>query len=65
MFVKLQKSIVKHRSRIHAAVEHDRSNGLIESTSAKIRRLTRMALLGLIFSQASDHCFSGERRLER
>jgi len=31
-FVKLQKSIVKHRARILAAIEHNLSNGLIEST---------------------------------
>lgn len=42
-FVKLQKSIVKHRSRILAAIEHNLSNGLIESTNTKIRLLTRMA----------------------
>lgn len=42
-FVKLQKSIVKHRSRILAAIEHNLSNGLIESTNTKIRLLTRIA----------------------
>jgi transposase len=42
-FVKLQKSIVKHRSRILAAIEHNLSNGLIESTNTKIRLITRMA----------------------
>ncbi|HET7070388.1 MAG TPA: ISL3 family transposase [Nocardioides sp.] len=42
-FVKLQKSIVKHRTRILAAIEHNLSNGLIESTNTKIRLLTRMA----------------------
>jgi transposase len=42
-FVKLQKSIVKHRSRILAAIEHRLSNGLIESTNTKIRLITRMA----------------------
>lgn len=42
-FVKLQKSIVKHRSRILAAIEHDLSNGLIESTNTKIRLITRIA----------------------
>ena len=41
-FVKLQRSIVKHRSRILAAIEHNLSNGLIESTT-KIRLITRMA----------------------
>lgn len=42
-FVKLQKSVVKHRTRILAAIEHKLSNGLIESTNTKIRLLTRMA----------------------
>jgi transposase len=42
-FVKLQKSIVKHRSRILAAIEHNLSNGLIESTNTKIRLITRIA----------------------
>ncbi len=42
-FVKLQKSIVKHRGRILAAIEHDLSNALIESTNTKIRLITRMA----------------------
>jgi len=42
-FVKLQKSIVKHRARILAAIEHNLSNGLIEATNTKIRLITRMA----------------------
>lgn len=42
-FVKLQKSIVKHRARILAAIEHHLSNGLVESTNTKIRLITRMA----------------------
>ncbi len=42
-FVKLQKSIVKHRTRILAAIEHNLSNGLIESTNTKIRLITRIA----------------------
>lgn len=42
-FVKLQASIVKHRERILAAIEHHLSNGLIESTNTKIRLLTRIA----------------------
>jgi transposase len=41
-FVKPQKSIVKHRARILAAIEHNLSNALIESTN-KIRLITRMA----------------------
>jgi transposase len=42
-FVKLQKSIVKHRDRILASIKHGLSNGLIESTNTKIRLLTRIA----------------------
>lgn len=42
-FVKLQRSIVKHRTRILAAIEHGMSNGLIESTNTKIRLITRIA----------------------
>ncbi len=42
-FVKLQRSIVKHRRRILAAIEHQLSNGLVESTNTKIRLLTRIA----------------------
>ena len=41
--MKLQKSIVKHRTRILAAIEHNLSNALIESTNTKIRLITRMA----------------------
>lgn len=42
-FVTLQKSIVKHRTRILAAIQHRLSNGLIESTNTKIRLITRVA----------------------
>ncbi len=42
-FVKLQKSIIKHRARILAAIDHNLSNGLIESTNTKIRLITRIA----------------------
>lgn len=35
-FVRLQKGIVKHRARILAAIEHNLSNGLIESVNTKI-----------------------------
>jgi transposase len=43
-FVKLVRSIVKHKARILAAIEHNLSNGLIESTNTKIRLITRIAL---------------------
>jgi transposase len=42
-FVKLQKSIVKHKAKILAAIEHNLSNALIESTNTKIRLITRIA----------------------
>ena len=42
-FIKLQRSIAKHRHRILAAIEHGLSNGLIESVNTKIRLITRMA----------------------
>ncbi len=42
-FVKLQTSITKHKTRILAAIEHNLSNGLIESTNTKIRLITRIA----------------------
>jgi len=42
-FVKLQRSIVKHQARILAAIKHNLSNGLIESTNTKIRLITRIA----------------------
>ena len=41
--MKLQKSIVKHRPRILAAIEHSLSNRLIGSTNTKTRLITRMA----------------------
>ena len=41
-FVKLQRSIVKHRERILAAIEHGLSNGRIESVNTKIRLITRV-----------------------
>lgn len=42
-FVKLAKRITTHRAAIDAALEHDLSNALIESTNTKIRLLTRIA----------------------
>jgi transposase len=43
VFVKLQRSIVAHKTAILAAIEHGLSNGLIESVNTKIRLITRMA----------------------
>lgn len=42
-FVELQRRIVKHRARILAAIEHQMSNGPVESINTKIRLLTRLA----------------------
>ncbi len=42
-FVNLQRRIVKHQASILAAIEHDLSNGRIESVNTKIRLTTRIA----------------------
>lgn len=42
-FVKLQRSITAHKTRILAAIEHGLSNGRIESVNTKIRLMTRVA----------------------
>ena len=42
-FVKLQKSIGKHRPAILASIEHGLSNGRVESMNTKIRLITRIA----------------------
>ncbi|TFB63561.1 ISL3 family transposase, partial [Cryobacterium sp. Hz7] len=42
-FVKLQRSIVKHRAAILASIEPGLSNGRIESMNTKIRLITRIA----------------------
>ncbi|WP_241979957.1 transposase, partial [Cryobacterium glaciale] len=42
-FVKLQKSIVKHRTAIIASIEDGLSNGRVESMNTKIRLMTRIA----------------------
>jgi transposase len=42
-FVRLQRTIVRHRASIDAALDHGLSNALIESTNTKIRLLTRVA----------------------
>jgi len=38
-----QRRIIKQRAAIEAALEHDLSNALVESTNTKIRVLTRIA----------------------
>jgi transposase len=42
-FVALQRTITRHRAAILAAIDHQLSNGLIESVNTKIRLITRMA----------------------
>jgi transposase len=42
-FVDLQRKIVKHKASILAAIEHNLSNGRIESVNTKIRLITRIA----------------------
>lgn len=42
-FIELARKIVKHRAAIDAALEHELSNALVESTNTKIRLLTRVA----------------------
>lgn len=42
-FIDLAAKITRHRDSILAAIEHDLSNALIESTNTKLRLLTRMA----------------------
>jgi transposase len=42
-FVDLARKIVKHRASIDAALDHELSNALVESTNTKIRVLTRVA----------------------
>ncbi|SDO74184.1 Transposase, partial [Nocardioides szechwanensis] len=39
----LAERITRHRTRILAAIEHDMSNGPVESVNTKIRLLTRIA----------------------
>lgn len=62
-FVKLQRSIVKHRDAILASIEHGLSNGRIESMNTKIRLITRVAfgfrspeaLIGLAMLSLGGH----------
>ncbi len=42
-FIDLARTITKHRATIDAALEHNLSNALVESTNTKIRLLTRIA----------------------
>ena len=61
--MKLARSIVKHKARILATIEHNLSNGLIESTNTKILLITRMvfgfksleALIGLALLTPGGH----------
>ena len=42
-FVKLQRTIIKHRGALLAAIEHGLSNGRVESMNTKFRLITRIA----------------------
>lgn len=42
-FVDLQRRVVAHVPAIHVSIDHDLSNGLVESVNTKLRLLTRMA----------------------
>jgi transposase len=42
-FVDLQRRVLAHRRAIHVSIDHDLSNGLVESVNTKLRLLTRMA----------------------
>jgi len=42
-FIDLARKISKHRESIDAALDHNMSNALVESTNTKIRVLTRVA----------------------
>ena len=53
-FVDLQRRIVTHRQAIHISIDHDLSNGLVESTNTKLRLLTRIA-----FGYADPHALIG------
>jgi len=53
-FVDLQRRIVAHRDAIPVNIDHDLSNGLVESVNTKLRLLTRMA-----FGYADPHALIG------
>src|SRR6266536_234986 len=42
-FVALARRVTAHREAIHISIDHDLSNGLVESVNTKLRLLTRMA----------------------
>jgi transposase len=53
-FVNLQRRILVHRYAIHVRIDHDLSNGRIESVNTKLRLLTRIA-----FGYADPHALIG------
>ena len=63
-FVELSRKVVDHRAAIEAMMDSGLSNGLIESTNAKIRLLTRIAfgfhgpkpLIALVMLALGGHC---------
>ena len=53
-FVDLQRRITAHQEAIHISIDHDLSNGLVESVNTKLRLLTRIA-----FGYADPHALIG------
>ncbi len=53
-FVDLARRVGAHLDAIHVSIDHDLSNGLIESVNTKLRLLTRMA-----FGYADPHALIG------
>jgi transposase len=53
-FVDLSRRITAHQEAIHISIDHDLSNGLVESVNTKLRLLTRMA-----FGYADPHALIG------
>ena len=43
VFVELARRVRRHRDAIHATLDHDLSNALVESVNTRIRLITRMA----------------------
>ncbi len=59
-FVELARKVTKNRAGIEAALTHDLSNALVESTNTKLRLLTRVA-----FGFKSPHALIALALLDR
>jgi transposase len=53
-FVDLARRVAAHRQAIHVSIDHDLSNGLIESVNTKLRLLT-----GIAFGYSDPHALIG------